>query len=293
MQILHKYYWKFYEWKAEVISTISPTYATKKLYKKRFGKSLNLKNPTSFNEKILWLKLNTYNNNSLVTQCADKYAVRAYVKKMGCGEILIPLISAYDSVDEIQWDKLPEKFALKCNHGCGYNLICAGKSNLDIENAKKKVEQWMKDDYWRHRAEINYKYIDKKIVVEEYLDNHGKQIEDYKFYCFNGKVLYTMVCIERKNKHAKYYFFDRDWNLLPYSKDSLKIDKSFRIEKPKLLDKAIEYAEILSSPFPFVRTDLYILDDKVYFGELTFTPAGGLDDDLLEGDRKMGELIQL
>lgn len=293
IKVLHDIYWKIYEGGCSIRTIISPTSSTKYLYKKRFQKPLNLKNPESFNEKIQWLKLNTYNNNPTITQCADKYAVREFVKKMGCEELLIPLMGVYSDVNEIDWDSLPKKFVLKCNHGCGYNLICVDKEKLNIEKAKKTVSQWMKDDYWKHRAEINYKYIPKKITIEKFIDNNGKQIEDYKFYCFNGKVLYTMVCLERKEGHAKYYFFDRDWNLIPYSKDALKIDKNFKICKPQLLDKAIEYAEKLSAQFPFVRTDLYILDDKVYFGELTFTPAGGLDDDLLDGDKEMGKLIKL
>lgn len=272
---------------------ISPISSTKYLYKKKFHKTLDLKNPKTFNEKIQWLKLNTYKNNPLITQCADKYAVREFIREKECEELLIPLIGAYDDVTEIDWNDLPNQFVLKCNHGCGYNLICTDKQKLDIDKARKTVNQWMKDDYWKHRAEINYKYIPKKITIEKFIDNNGKQIEDYKFYCFNGKVLYTMVCIERNNGHAKYYFFDRDWNLIPYSKDALKVAKDFNISKPKLLDKAIKYAEILSEPFPFVRTDLYILDDKIYFGELTFTPAGGLDDDLLDGDEEMGRLIKL
>lgn len=293
MQFLHNLYWKIYEGGVCLRTIISPTKSTKYLYRKRFHRLLNLENPVSFNEKIQWLKLNTYNNNPLITQCADKFAVRDFVKSKGCEELLIPLIGVYDDVDAIEWDNLPEKFVLKCNHGCGYNLICSDKTKLNIEEAKKTIRCWMRDDYWKHRAEINYKYIKKKIVIENYIDNNGKQLEDYKFYCFNGKVLYTMVCLERKEGHAKYYFFDRNWNLIPYSKDALKVDKKFKICKPQLLDKAIEYAEKLSAQFPFVRTDLYILDDKVYFGELTFTPAGGLDDDLLDGDKEMGKLISL
>lgn len=293
LEVLHDIYWKLYEGGVSIRTMISPTSSTKYLYKKRFNKKINLDDPKSFNEKIQWLKLNTYNNNPTITQCADKYAVREFVKEKGCEELLIPLIGVYTNVNEIDWNNLPEQFVLKCNHGCGYNLICTDKDKLNIEEEIKTINKWMKDDYWKHRAEVNYKYIPKKIIIEKFIENNGKQIEDYKFYCFNGKVIYTMVCCEREDKHAKYYFYDRDWNLIPFSKDALRVDENFAICKPKLLDKAIEYAEILSSPFPFVRTDLYILDDKIYFGELTFTPAGGLDDDLLDGDIEMGKLIKL
>lgn len=138
IKVLHDIYWKIYEGGCSIRTIISPTSSTKYLYKKRFKKPLNLKNPESFNEKIQWLKLNTYNNNPTITQCADKYAVREFVKKMGCEELLIPLIGVYSDVNEIDWDSLPKKFVLKCNHGCGYNLICVDKEKLNIEKAKKQ-----------------------------------------------------------------------------------------------------------------------------------------------------------
>ena len=132
MQFLHNLYWKIYEGGICLRTTISPTKSTKYLYRKRFHRLLNLENPVSFNEKIQWLKLNTYNNNPLITQCADKFAVRDFVKSKGCEELLIPLIGVYDDVDAIEWDNLPEKFVLKCNHGCGYNVICSDKTKVNI-----------------------------------------------------------------------------------------------------------------------------------------------------------------
>lgn len=296
MKTINKIYWKCYSKFFFYTSLICPSLATKILFKERLGYKLNLKNPITFNEKIQWLKLNDYYNNELITICADKYKVREYVKKCGCEEILIGLIGAYDSFEEIDWSNLPEKFAMKCNHGCGYNLICTDKRKLDYFQVKDMIDTWMKEDYWRKRAEVNYKYIPKKIVVEEYISSGlGGLPDDYKFYCFNGCVKYILVCRERTKKHAKYYFMNPEWNLLPYSKDSLdKIGREdFSIPKPKLLDKAIKYAENLSKSFPFVRTDLYLLDDKILFGELTFTPAGGMDDDLLDGDIVFGKELNL
>lgn len=151
----------------------------------------------------------------------------------------------------------------------------------------------MKEEYWKLRAEVNYKYIPKKIVIEEYVDGGKNGLEDYKFFCFYGKVECILYCCERKNGHAKYFYLDKNWNLLPYSTDFFQMKDIVNIPKPRLLEKAIEYAELLSKEFPFVRTDLYILEDKILFGELTFTPTAALDTDLYEGDLELGKLLQI
>lgn len=279
----------------KLLSTISPTLASKMLYKRAFGKKLDLNNPTTLNEKVMWLKLNTYYKNPLVTQCADKYAVRDYVKSCGCEEILNDQIAVWDSVDEIDWDLLPNKFVIKCNHGCGYNIICHDKSNFNIDEAEKKLREWMKEDFWKLSAEVNYKYIKKKIICEKYIETEdGVLPTDYKFYCFDGKADCVMVCVGREAGKPKFYYFNREWELLKYSKDSLKIPADFNITKPKGIDEAFKYADKLSTPFPFVRTDLYLVNGKTIFGELTFTPSGGLDTKRLpDTDLLFGEILTL
>ena len=257
---------------------ISPKLNTKMHYKAIFKKPLDLENPQTLNEKVLWLKLNRYNKNPLVIKCADKYAVREYIKERGCEEILNDLINVYDSPEEIDWDALPDKFVLKWNFGAGMNIVCDDKSKLDKKATIKQLKKWGKCKYWLPHSEMQYKYAPKKIVCEKYLnDGNGKLPCDYKLYCFNGTAKYVFLCMERETGHTKFYFFDRDWNLCRLNKDSMNAPADFKVEKPPFVDKLFEYAEKLSEPFPFVRTDFYIVGDKIYFGELTFTPSGGLD----------------
>lgn len=279
----------------ELLSVISPELASKFLYRRAFGKKLDLNKPITLNEKLMWLKLNTYYNNPLITQCADKYRVRDYITQCGCPEILNDLIAIWDSVDEINWDLLPNKFVLKCNHGSGYNIICSNKMEFDIEKAKIQISKWMKEDYWKLYAEVNYKYIEKKIICEKYIEtDNGLVPDDYKVYCFNGKPYCVMVCVGRDNGKPKYYFFDMDWNILPINRDSKNIPDNFLMEKPQGIDQLFKYTEVLCKGFPFVRADFYLAKGKTIFGELTFTPAGALDSNRLpETDKMFGDMLQI
>lgn len=278
-----------------VISNFSPKVASKIYYKTKIGKSLNLKNPQLFNEKLMWLKLNKYANNPLVTKCVDKYKVREYVKECGLENTLNTLIATYDSPDEIEFEKLPDQFVLKCNHGAGYNIICEDKSKLDIEEAKSKLKKWLKEDYWKYVAEVQYKNVEKKIVCEKFLESKdGNAIEDYKIYCFNGKPKFCMICIGRNFGKPTYYFFDIDWKLLKINPAGKEAPKDFTVEKPKCMDEMYKVAETLAKPFEFVRVDLYNYKDKPIFGELTFTPAGCIDDKYIDGaDVMLGNMLEL
>ena len=153
-------------------------------------KKVDLKNPKTFNEKIQWLKIHDYPNNQLVIQGADKYRVRKYVQEKGLENILVPMIEHWDNPKKINWDKLPDKFVLKCNHGCAYNILCADKSSFDKEDAVKKMKKWMKEDFGAFNIETHYSKIVPHITCEEYL---GECIIDYKFFCFNGEPKY--ICI--------------------------------------------------------------------------------------------------
>lgn len=277
------------------ISVLSPTLSSKILFRIILGKNLDLKNPTTMNEKLMWLKLNTYNKNPLITRCVDKYAVRQYIKEEGCEELLNDLIGVWDNVNDIEWDKLPSQFAIKCNHGCKYNIICDDKNNLDIEFTKKELDKWMNTDYWRIHAEVNYRYINRKIICEKYLnDGSGVLPEDFKFHCFNGRAEYVMVCVGREKGKPKYYYFNSKWELMPFSQEALDLKEEISIPKPKEMDEMFKYAEKLSKPFPFVRVDFYLIKGKIIFGELTFTPGGCLDPDIFpEADRIMGDKLEL
>ena len=275
------------------LCAFSPVIATRIKYRYNFHRGIHLRNPRTLDEKIQWLKLNTYRDNPLVTQCADKYLVRAYVEECGCGGILNDLLYVWDHPSQIEWDRLPESFVIKCNHGCGYNLLCRDKAELNVQEAQKQLTAWYNENYWKISAEIQYRKIPKKVICERFIGG-GSPLYDYKFYCFNGKARYVMVCAGREQGKPKFYFFDRDWRFCPITRDGKNAPEGFTLPRPEAFDRMMEYAEKLSRPFPFVRTDLYDADGKVIFGELTFTPASGLDTNRLpETDLLFGSMLKL
>lgn len=255
----------------ETITKISPKFSCKLLYFIRTKKWPNLKEPKTFNEKTTWLKLNEYNNNKLISKCADKYEVREFIEENKCAEILNELYGVYENFDDINFDKLPNKFALKCTHGCAYNIICKDKSEFNIEEARKKVNKWMKEKYGYATTELHYTRIKPRIIIEKYLcDKNGKMPIDYKFYCINGNVKCILVCSER-DENLKLSYYNQKWERLDYEKKEWSSKKN--IAKPKKLNEMIKIAKKLSKKFPFVRVDLYCDKEKIIFGELTFTPA--------------------
>ena len=262
------------------LTIISPMLNTKVCYFVKFKKKLDLKHPRTLNEKILWLKFNTYWNNQLIKQCADKYRVREYIKSVGCEEILNDLIAIYENVEDINWDILPDEFVIKLNVGCGYNLIVPDKSKLDIQRAKEQLKQWTKEKYYLNYSEMQYKDVKPVILVEKYLKpKAGILPEDYKFYCFKGTAPFVMVCTDRQagGKKPRFWYYNENWEMQMLSEDAIQYGIKASIPKPEGIDKAFEYAKILSKGFPFVRVDVYIVDGQVFFGELTFTPSAGLD----------------
>lgn len=235
-------------------------------------KKVDLKNPQTFNEKIQWLKLHDYPTNQLVIDGADKYKVRAYVEKKGLGNILVPLIGHWDKPADIDWDKLPEKFVLKCNHGCAYNILCNDKSTFDREDAIKKMRKWMKEDFGAFNIETHYSKIKPHITCEEFL---GDCIIDYKFFCFNGEPKYIYVSSDLiHDRQAQIGFFYLDGTKMPLIRDDyapMDIE-----ELPPFFEQMKEAAKVLCQDFPFVRVDFFLANDTYYFAELTFTPSGGM-----------------
>lgn len=278
-----------------ILSPLSATLASKYIYWRAFGKRLNLTNPTTFNEKLMWLKLFTYTDNPLVTQCIDKYQVREYLKDHGLEHLLIPLYGYWENADDLLLEDLPDSFVLKCNHGCAYNIICPAKEQLDVHTTKKLLKKWMHEDFWLRFAETNYRNIEKKILCEAYIGTAAQPVPmDYKFYCFHGKAQYVMVCCERELGHPKFYFFDRSWQLQRINRDGLEAPPEFSLPEPWNLQEMFAIADKLSNPFPFVRVDLYDSEYGIRFGELTFTPSAALDTSRLpQADALFFNLLKL
>lgn len=232
------------------------------------GRILSYRNPKDINEKLYWL--NRYWQEPLKTQCADKYAVRKFVKKNGLDSILVPLLGVWDSVELIDFDRLPNQFVLKCNHGSGYNIVCLDKTKIDISLTKKTLNSWMQIDFSELAYELHYKDIPHKIICEVLLSPTAPI--EYQAWCLNGAPESFLVCRKRYEGGYDSWSYSLDWKRLY---DRLQENEE-DLPKPANLSLIIEYAKILSSPFPFVRADFYDVDGKIYFAELTFTPSGNI-----------------
>lgn len=258
-------------------------------YLRGYRKILNLKDPKTYGEKINWIKLN--GNLERYSNLVDKYAVREYINYK-IGDVYLPkLYCVHKDVEELDFETLPKSFALKCNHGCKYNIICKDKSTLDIKKTKDKLQKWLNEDYFKEAKEIQYKGIDRKIICEEYLEDNNNQLIDYKYFCFKGEPKFMQVVSDR-GVNISADFFDLDWNLLNL-KNKFK-NSSNKVKKPINLEKMNELARVLSSDFEFVRVDFYNIDGRIIFGELTFTPSAGVSRFIpKEKDYEIAKLINL
>lgn len=242
-------------------------------YRIKLGRKLNLKNPQRYTEKLQWYKLNY--RVSLMTQCSDKYRVRDYIKSKGLENILNKLYAVYNSIDEINFNELPNKFVMKTTNGSGTNILCKDKNEIEIEEIKRLLNQWIHRDYFVSGREWAYKNVIPQIIVEEYLEdeeNLFEGINDYKFICFNGEVRYIVFDVDRQVKHRR-NIYDTSWNFINVNTDHPNIGDC--VKKPEGLNEMLRVANILSKDFPCVRVDLYWVNKKVYFGELTFYPWTG------------------
>lgn len=266
--------------------------ALKDWYCERTGELLNLDNPQTFNEKIQWLKL--YDSTPIKTKLADKYLVRDWIKEKIGEEYLIPLLGVWDNFDDLDFDKLPDKFVLKCNHGSGMNIIVKNKSEFDKDSARKQINKWMNIDLSFYGFEMHYSDIPRKIIAEKYLETSDNDLQDYKFLCFNGEVKYIWVDKDRYTDHKR-NLYDTNWELQSSKISEGRIYKNFSpCDKPANYDKMFEFAELLSKGFAFVRVDFYEHEGKLYFGEMTFTSANGAHQfDPGEFNLGLGRLIDL
>lgn len=243
-------------------------------YKVATGRKLNLKNPKRFTEKLQWYKL--YHRDPLMTQCADKYEVRKYIASKGFGETLVPLYGVYDNANDIDFEGLPNRFVLKTTNGSHTNLFCDDKSNLDVKSTTQKLNYWLKKRTIKAGREWPYYNIKPRIICEKYLEkDKNDDLVDYKFICFAGKVLCVFVNAERNSDESmRLGIYNKEFKHLPYRRKGLRdMDSSF--QKPTNYEKMVEIAETLSADFPHVRVDLYNIDGKIYFGEMTFFHGSG------------------
>lgn len=240
------------------------------------GRSLNLDNPQRFTEKLQWMKL--YDVTPIKTLLADKYLARFWVADKIGEEHLIPLYGVWDSFDDVNFDILPDSFIMKCNHGSGMDIKVNDKSSINKKMMKKKFDQWMKIDfsYFMQSFELHYGDIPRKIIAEKLMkDGNAPDLQDYKFYCFDGKPVYCQV-IGGRSEEETIDFFDMEWNHMPFI--GLNPDVSHAkepISRPQSFAEMVNAAKVLSEGFAFVRVDLYEIEGKMYFGEMTFTPASG------------------
>jgi hypothetical protein len=269
LRLLHRIWARLERYFFAALYELSPVWASKFIHWRTIGEPLNLDNPQNFNEKLHWLKLNW--KNSLVSQCTDKYGVRQYAAGCGCEEVLNELYGVYEDTAAIVWEELPQKFALKCTHGCGFNIICDDKTKLDRDQTFAQLKKWLKIRYDRYYAEVQYRRIKPRIVCERYIETAaGFLPNDYKMYCFDGKVEIALVCSDR-NGEVKYDFLNVEWQRLNIALDDCS--QKPLPPQPASFAQMLQYAEKLAQPFPFVRVDFYEYQGRPVLGELTFTPA--------------------
>ena len=267
----------------------------KLLFKLKVGYSLDLKNPKTYNEKLQWLKL--YNHRLEYKKMVDKYDVKKYVSNLIGDEYVIPTYGLWASVKDIEWDRLPNQFVIKTTHGgggCGV-VICRDKSNFDVNAAVSILNKYYNQDIYKSLREWPYKGIKRRIIAEKFLEEPGLlSLKDYKLMCFNGKVRLIEYHEGRYSEHHTQDFYDCDWHLTKITQGSYGEYNSIPSPKPALLDEMIRLSEVLAEDIPHVRVDWYIVDNHLYFGELTFFDGSGLGPwDRYEDDLLMGSWITL
>lgn len=253
---------------------IIPNDTLSKLYYKIYmHEEINIDKPQSFNEKLQWYKLKYCANNPLVVKCSDKYLVRSYIEEKGYVSSLTDLIGVWEDARDIDWGKLPQKFVLKCNHGCAYNILCKNKNTFDKAAAAKKLNSWLKEDFSKFNVELHYgKIKPRRIICEEYL---GDVVIDYKFFCFNGDPQFFYVSSDLvHDRQAEMGFFNMDGSKIPLIRNDYKDIGNITI--PMCLQDMVEAAKVLSRDFPFVRVDFFLINDSFKFSELTFTPGAAM-----------------
>ncbi len=244
---------------------------TRRLYLEVYGREPDLEDPQTFSEKLNYIKL--YYRPKLLTQLVDKYAVREYVQKKGCGHILNKLYGVYDQAEDIPFEHLPDQFVAKVTHGSNWNIICIDKNQLDWEEESKKLTKWLNTDFYHQYREWAYKDVPRRIMIEKYLESaDGLTPHDYKFYYFNGKIRFIQVDTHRFADHHR-TIYNPDWVRIPVT--VLNVDSNQEVPRPQNLNEMIEIGLNLSEGLPFARIDFFSINGKAYFTEITIYPAAG------------------
>lgn len=263
-------------------------------FKVRMNYFLNLETPKTFNEKLQWLKL--YDRRPEYITMVDKFKVREYIAEHLGEQYLIPLLGVWDDPEDIDFDKLPDQFVLKCNHNSGLGMcICKDKSKLDIKSIKRNLRKGLKQNYYLIGREWPYKDVPRKIIAEKYMvDYHKRELIDYKIHNFNGVPKFILVCSERFSELGLHEdFYNLEWEKMDVRRPNCPKGEK-KMEKPKEFKKMLEFSKLLSRNYPFMRTDFYEVNDKLYFGELTLYPASGFESFVPnEWDNRFGEWIVL
>ena len=276
-----------------IIKVLSKELYVKMQYQYITHHRLNLKKPTRYTEKLQYLRLKVYPKWPLVSKCAGRVGVREYAKELGLESNLVPILGIFDKFDDIDFDKLPNKFVMKCTHACAFNYICLDKNNIDISGLRKKFNKWLKTNYGKKTVELHYAPIKPQIIIEEYLTENDKLPVEYKIHVFNGEAK-SMYVVTSRGVDIRYNNYYVDWTPFDGSQFNGWKKTDHELTPPENWNEMVKIAEKLSAPFPFVRVDLYSINGQIYISEMTFTPAKGtliLDDD--KCDFEMGEWLDI
>lgn len=261
------------------------------VYRAETGKRLHLTNPKTFNEKLQWLKL--HNRKPIFTQMVDKVGVRDIIAQSVGTEYLVPILGVWDTVDDIDFNTLPNQFVLKCTHDSGDLIICRDKQSLDVEAAKAKLKKGLATDLYSKGREWPYKNVRPRVYGEVYMsDENEDQLTDYKVYCFNSVPRLIQVDYDRFTVHKR-QFYSPEWALTDIAWH-LPSDKSKTLPRPVVLDEMLSLAARLSKDIPFLRVDFYVVGNKLYIGETTFYPGAGFGKWMPEGtDEWLGSFLKI
>lgn len=272
---------------------LSPISYVKHQYKYITHHKLNLKNPVRYTEKLQYLRLFVYPKNPLVSKAAGRAGVREYLTEKGFEKYLIPIYGVFDKFDDIDFDKLPDQFVMKCTHACAFNQIVLNKTIFNKEESRKKFNKWLKTNYGKKTVERHYSPIKPQIIIEKYLGSAEKLPVEYKIHVFNGKAKYMYV-VTGRGKDIRYNNYYIDWTPFDGAQFNGWKKREEGVPVPSNWKEMVQLAEEMAKDFPFVRVDLYNIDGKIYFSELTFTPAKGtliFDDD--KADYEIGEWLDI